>query len=247
MTTVSLRPIDLMNAEWAWLGRCSESRDALHALASAEPVVAAVGAHDLAELIATMRGAREAAGREHAAQLVRALLRSSGVHPLVPRAILQALLPGLVSVSRRLAWGTGGEWSDGGAFFADAVATSWEVVLDWGGQDRPYAVLDLLSAVRCRLRRQVERHRAGTEQEALGLGGQEAPELAAVSSGPDLDLLARTLDDLAGHGLHPGDAAVVYGHRVLGLSLSELSRLSGRSRRYLSNRSLHAERVLCQG
>jgi hypothetical protein len=247
MTTVSLRPIDRMNAEWAWLGRSSESRRALRALESAEPAVAAVGAHDLVELISTMRSGRDGVGREEAAQLVRALLRSSRVHPLVPRAIMQALLPGLVSVSRRLAWGTGGEWGDGGAFFADAVATSWEVVMDWSGQDRPYAVLDLLSAVRCRLRRQVERHRAGTEQMALGLAGQEATEFAAVSSGPDLDLLARTLDDLAGHGLDPGDAAVVYGHRVLGLSLSELSRLSGRSRRHLSNRNHRAERVLCQG
>jgi hypothetical protein len=247
MTTVSLRPIDRMNAEWGWMGRCSESRAALRSLAAAEPDVAELGAHNLADLVERLRLARDAAGRDHAASLVRAMLRSSAVHPLVPRALLQALLPGLVNVARRLSWGTGGDWADGGTFFADVVATAWEVIMAWSGEDRPYAVLDVLSAVRCRLRRQVERHRAGAGQVALGLGAEEATEVPASPGGLDLELLARTLDDLSGRGLDPGDAAVLYGHRVLGLTLSEMSRLSGRSRRQLSTRHQRAERVLCQG
>lgn len=236
-----------MNAEWSWIGRCQDSRAALAALSVAEPVVAALGAQDLAELVDCLRQARDPEGRDHAACLVRAMLRSSGAHPLVPRALLQALLPGLVNVARRLAWGTGGEWGDGGAFFADVVATSWEVIVMWEGEDRPYAVLDVLSAVRCRLRRQVERHRAGVGRVTLGFGGEEATEVPVPAAGLDLELLARTLDDLSGRGLDPGDAAVVYGRRVLGLTLSELSRVSGRSRRQLSTRHHRAERVLCQG
>jgi hypothetical protein len=248
MTTVSLRPIDSMNTEWRWMGRSSASRHALAALAAAEPAIEALDVGDLAELVERLRAARDEDGRNRAAGLLRAMLRSSGTHPLVPRAILQALLPGLVNVARRLAWGTGGDWEDGGAFFADAVATAWEVVVAWGGQDRPYAVLDLLSAVRCRLRRQVERHRAVVDQWTVGLADNEATVgPATAAAGTDLDLLARALDDLSGRGLDRADAAVLYGHRVLGLTLSELSRLSGRSRRQLSNGHQRAERALCQG
>lgn len=244
-TAATMRPIDRMNAEWAWVGRSPEARAATEALARAEPLVRASGARDLVALVGGLRGARDAAGRDRAAHVVQAMLRSAGTHPLVPRAILQALVPGLVGVARRLSWGAGGEWADGGAFFADAVTTAWEVVTEWSGQDRPYAVLDLLSAVRCRLRRQVARHRALVEQVTPGLGDDEtaAPPTAA---GTDLEVLARTLEDLTGRGLDPVDAAVVYGRRVLGLTLAELAELSGRSPRQLRQRHRHAAQAICR-
>ena len=66
-----------------------------------------------------------------------------------------ALVPGLIIVARKLQWGKGGDWRDGSEFFGDVLATTWLVLQEWSGQDRPYAVLDLLSAIRCRLRRQL--------------------------------------------------------------------------------------------
>lgn len=233
MTDTDLRPIDRLAADWRAVSRSAVSRQALAVLAATEEEVAAVGASDLGELVDALRVPRDAARRDRAARVLQAMIRSQGVHPLLPRAIVQAMLPGLVSVGRRLSWGAGGDWDGGGAFFVDLVTTAWEVVVDWAGDDRPYAVLDLLSAVRCRLRRQMLRHRAGRERVVLGL---DVDDLAAVPWGNGstaLDELARTIDELDGNGLDPVDAAVLYGHGVLGMTMTELSRLSGMSRRHL--------------
>ena len=116
-----------------------------------------------ATCVDALRHPKDAADRARAARVIQAMLRSQGVHPLVPRAVLQAILPGLVSVARRLSWGAGGDWNGGGAFFVDLLTTAWEVVVEWAGDDRDYAVLDLLSAIRCRLRRQRLSQRAGHE------------------------------------------------------------------------------------
>ncbi|MGP8058543.1 MAG: hypothetical protein ACLP9C_02755 [Acidimicrobiales bacterium] len=244
MRRVALRPIDQMTADWVFTARSGPSRHALARLAVAEPEVAALGVADLGELVEALRVSGPAGDRERAARVLRAMLRSQSVHPLVPRAILQALLPGLVSVARRLSWGAGGEWDDGGAFFADLVATAWEVIIAWSGDDRSYAVLDLLSAIRCRLRRQAARHRSTGERESTGLDPETGP--AAGSSGTtDLEDLARTIDLLTGRGLDPGDAAVLYGNCVLGLTTTELARMTGRSRRHLDVRRRRAAQELC--
>lgn len=240
-----LRPIDQLRAEWEATCHLPASHRALRALASAEPAVAALEVIDLGELVASLHGASGTAGRARAASVLQAMLRSQSVHPLVPRAILQAIVPGLVSIARRLRWGAGGDWQDGGAFFADLVATAWEVVVSWSGQDRPYAVLDLLSAVRCRLRRQVVGQRLGGERLSLGLGAEDGGPGGTVDARTDVEVLAEAIDDLRGRGLQPADAAVLYGLRVLGLSMAELTDLTGRTRRQLERRRRRAERLLC--
>jgi hypothetical protein len=240
--------MDQLSQHWAADNRSAESRKALRSLAAAEPVVAAVGASDLGELVRWLRAGaspvQRTSDRARSAAVLRAMLRSQGVHPLLPRAVLQALLPGLVGVARRLDWGAGGEWADGGAFFVDVITTAWEVIVEWAGEDREYAVLDLLSAVRCRLRRQLLRHRAVVERTA------PVPDDDATSvdpwrtGGSGLDELARAIDEATGNGLESTDASVLYAHRVLGYSLTELSQLTGRSRRYLSERRDRAARAL---
>jgi DNA-directed RNA polymerase specialized sigma24 family protein len=239
-----VRPIDQLTAEWAVTGSTAEARKAIEALSRAEPLVDAIGAYDLGQLVTALRAADAPTSRAHSAQLLRAMLRSQSVHPLIPRAILQALLPGLVSVARRLSWGSGGDWTDGGAFFADILATAWEVITAWSGDDRQYAVLDLLSAVRCRVRRQLIRDR--TARSALPAVDLESTVTQHAGPGSTaLDDLARLLDEPRGNGLDPTDAAVMYATRVLGLSLAELARMSGRSRRHLAARRQRAERELC--
>ncbi len=95
---------------------------------------------------------------------------------MIPRALLQALVPGLLSVAKRLSWGRGGDWESGGPFFSDLVTTAWEVIADWAGQDRPYAALDLLSAIRCRSRRQLVAHRLRqTRVRPFGVCVEDAP------------------------------------------------------------------------
>jgi DNA-directed RNA polymerase specialized sigma24 family protein len=242
MTTDALRPFDKLARDWEARRRTSASRDALAVLARAEPEVAGLAASDLGDLVEALTGPRRATGaaerppgeRDRAAALFRAALRSGHVHPLVSRALVQALVPGLVGVGRRLAWGKGGEWEDQAGFTVDAIATAWEIVESWSGQDRPYAVLDVLSAIRCRLRRRIVRHHAQQRTEQLARNDEVTAEPVATGHSAEEDL-ARAIERER-HHLDPDAAFVLYAHRVLGYSLSELSSSSGHSRRYLAER-----------
>jgi hypothetical protein len=250
MTTDALRPLDRLAQDWEARRRSQASRDALRALARAEPDVARVRAADLGDLVEALIGSSGAAGptgrglpeRDCAGALFRATLRSEHVHPMVSRALVQALVPGLVGVARRLTWGKGGEWESQGAFFVDAITTAWEVVEGWSGQDRAYAVLDVLSAVRCRLRRRIRRHHDLQMSERLASDDERLSESAAPA-GSDAEELARAIER-EGRALDPGDAAVLYAHRVLGYSLSEIAACSGHSRRFLAARRDRAASAL---
>lgn len=236
MNDLAHRPIDRMASEWEAIGRSEDSRLALQLLAASEPAIASAGVSDLGQLVDSLRcsGSGPESVRADAAFVIRAMLRSEAVHPMIGRAILQALVPGLVTVARRLSWGAGGEWEGPAWFFSDAVATAWEVISEWQGQDRRYAVLDLLSAVRCRLRRQLLRHRQRGDQAVGGLDVDVFARPTWSSGTTDLDELVRAIDELDGRGIDPGDAALLYANRVLGMSVSELSRLTGRSRRHVA-------------
>jgi hypothetical protein len=230
--------------DWMAIGKGKDSREALTQLANQEPIVSSTNAVDLQELVELLRGTIGDPAGTWASRVFQAMLRAQSVHPLIPRAILQALLPGLIAVARRLSWGSGGDWTDGGAFFSDLIAMTWEVITAWSGQDRPYALLDLLSAIRCRMRRQILNPQAGREL-ALGPDIDRVLQTKGSLELSDLELLARTIQDLAGNELDATDAAILYGHRVLGLSMTELSKLTGRSRRFLSDRRRRAEELFC--
>lgn len=250
MTDLALRPIDMMTADWRAASRTAESREALARLADAEEVVAALGATDLGELVAALSRPGHASDddgataldRDGAAIVLRAMVRSQGVHPLVPRAILQALMPGLVAAARRLSWGSGGDWQAAAPFLSDVVATAWELIVEWAGQDRDYAVLDLLSAVRCRIRRQMVRQRVSREHLALGLDPDAVRRPQWTDGTTDLDVLAREIVAARRRGLEHYDAAVLYGNRVLGIPVAELARMTGRSARHVAWRRDRAVR-----
>lgn len=244
MTRIALRPIDQLSADWQARSRSPDSREALARLARAEETVAALGVSDLGDVVALLALSRHCADRTGAAKVLQAMIRSQAVHPLVPRAILQAMMPGLVAAARRLSWGSGGDWQGPGPFLADVVTTAWEVIVEWAGQDRDYAALDLLSAVRCRLRRQLLRQRDARERLALGVDpdGLRPPQWAPGTT--DLEELARAVNGAVRRDLDPFDAAVLYGNRVLGLSIAELARITGRSPRHVVGRRDEAVRKL---
>jgi hypothetical protein len=82
-------------------------------------------------------------------------LANLDAHPLLPRFLLQALVPGLLNVAKKLDWGQGGPWENGTEFWAELMAELWAVMADWSGTYRQYAASDLLNAVRMRLRRRL--------------------------------------------------------------------------------------------
>jgi DNA-directed RNA polymerase specialized sigma24 family protein len=245
--------IEQINTEWMVLGRSPHAVRVLHQLASRDEALHRLvhGDDSLApplcptpfDLVEHMRRASGRRGREDAAALIRLMLREAGTDGLVARFIVQALLPGLVNVAGKLSWGDGGDWVDGADFFSELLSTAWEVVADWSGQDRRYAVLDLLSAIRCRLRRQL--FRAKRHRHAHDTLTPEVAQTRLARPESDLELLAHTLIELRQDGMRAEEIEVLYAQHVLGYSISELASVSGRDRRALYARRDRGLRRLC--
>jgi hypothetical protein len=256
-TRQRILPIDQLNSEWRTLGRSSGAVRALQYLADRDPVVSTLvrGSADglfvaQASLCATpfdlidyMRQATGSRAREEAAALIRTMLREAPGDALIVRFLIQALLPGLLTVAKRLRWGQGGDWDDGSEFFSETLSVTWMVLFEWSGQDRPYAVLDLLSAIRCRMRRQLFHARDQRQLQVHMTPGVSEPR--ATPSETDLELLARTLIDLRQEGMRPEDVEVLYAHHVLGFSIAELAKVTGRDRRSLYAKRDRGVRRLC--
>jgi len=245
-------PLQQLHTDWRSLGRSPAAVGVLHLLAARDPALSALvlGSPALppacptpADLVAHMHDSTGRHGREQAAAVVRLMLREAALHPLIPRFLTQALLPGLVTVAGKLQWGRGGDWSGGDEFFAELLSTTWMVIGEWAGQDRPYAVLDLLSAIRCRLRRLLFNAKDLHHREVHGHGDELASRPGASES--DLESLARLLVDLHGEGMRAEEVQILYAQHVLGYSIAELAAVTGRNRRALYARRDRGQRRLC--
>jgi DNA-directed RNA polymerase specialized sigma24 family protein len=227
-----------MTAEWQAVGRTRAAIRVLEVVARRDPGLSllVLGSATVpaacptpCHVVEHLRQASGRAQREEAARLIRVLLREAGADPFISRMLVQALLPGLISVAARLRWGRGGEWQDAAEFFSELLSTTWLVLQQWAGQDRPYAVLDLLSAIRCRLRRQLFRAKERNDLAAPLWPGHGADQ--SVRPETDLEELARILIELRRDGMRPDDVQVLYAHHVLGYSMAELAAATGRDRR----------------
>jgi hypothetical protein len=169
--------------------------------------------------------------------VIAAMLRSADVDALIPRAIVQALIHGVLGLSRRIDI-AGGPWCDLDAFYADAVSALWELAMTWSGAHRPYAAGDLLSAVRTRMRTlQASEHRHLSRQASTPDALDTLP--ASIGRSGE-ELLAAALADATGHGLNVADAAVLYATRVLGMSLDEVADLAAVPAHHLRRQRRHA-------
>ena len=241
--------IDQMIAEWQSIGRARPAMEALERVATRDPVLADLvdGTGDRparcptpCDLLAHMHRARGRAERVEAAHLVRVLLREADADPLLHRMLVQALVPGLITVARKLQWGRGGNWQDGEEFFGELLSTTWFVIQEWSGQDRPYAILDLLSAIRCRVRRQLFRAK-DLQCHTVPLHDTTDREARTET---DLEQLARMLIDLRRDGMRTEEVQVLYSQHVLGYSIAELAAATGRDRRALYARRDRGRRRL---
>jgi hypothetical protein len=136
--------------DWRFAGRTPASRRACEHLRARYPDLGLEGLIDLEDLVRSLDtgGGRSVLER---ARLVQALLVEASDDD-VRRALLQTLLPGVVSVCRQLRFGQG-IVDEPHETVAAAVSLLSELLVDWAGQSRPYAAPDLLSALRGRLRR----------------------------------------------------------------------------------------------
>jgi hypothetical protein len=223
--------------EWRAIGTSRISRTACHRLAECEPVIARLDIDDLAELVSALSLSSAGLSRNEAAAVIAAMLKSATVDPLVPRALIQALIPGVLGLARRID-GTAPPWNDLDAFYGDAVSCLFEQITTWAGTLRPYAAGDLLSGVRTKLRTlQISEARHGSRR----LDTCDGLDVRPWSIGPGGDeLLAASISEASGDGLAASDAAVLYATRVLGLPLVEVAELTGISVRCLGRRQSNA-------
>ena len=216
--------IKRLRTEWQAIGTTPQSSTACHRLAQCEPVVDRLEVGNLAELVAALSLSSGGLSRNEAAEVITAMLRSADVDALVPRAIIEALIPGILALPRSLDL-VDGPWCDVDAFYGDAISALWELTTRWSGTHRPYAAGDLLSGVRTRLRtlQSSERRHRSRQSDTPG----ELDTLPASIGRTGEELLAAALAEAPGHGLKVADAAVLYATRVLGMSLAEVADIAG--------------------
>jgi len=212
--------IKRLRSEWQAIGTTPQSIAACHRLAQCEPVVDRLEVGNLAELVAALSLSSGGLSRNEAAEVITAMLRSADVDALVPRAIIEALIPGLLALPRSLDLADG-PWCDFDAFYGDAVSALWELTTRWSGTHRPYAAGDLLSAVRTRLRTLQSSERRHRSRQSGTPGELDTVSASIGRTGEEL--LAAALAEAIGHGLTIADAAVLYATRVLGMSLAEVA------------------------
>ena len=161
--TLSHDYLGQLRDDWRWFARTPDSRSAMTALRERHPDLGLDGTADLGELVRSLDrgGGRSVIER---ARVVEVLLVEAG-DPAIRRALLQTLLPGVVSVCRQLRFGQG-IIDEPHETVGMAVALLDELLVDWAGQSRSYAAPDLLSALRGRLRRWLLKEKAARLESA---------------------------------------------------------------------------------
>ncbi|MFY9783071.1 MAG: hypothetical protein WAK12_06025 [Acidimicrobiales bacterium] len=203
--------LENLRLEWRRFGRSPHAQASARRLAEGHRELSLDAQGDLCDVVALLesRGGRNVLER---AAIVRALLQEAS-DPYIHRALLQTLLPGVVSVCRQLRFGEG-IIDDPSETLAMAISLLSELLVDWAGQSRQYAAPDLLSALRGRLRRWLLK-----EKEALvRVSRFDHVERAAEESSP---LLSR-LESLRG-GEHDRLVRLTYARVFEGRSLRELA------------------------
>ena len=200
-----------LRREWQRVGRTSEARHALQRLHEHHPEIGVGRLRDLCDVVDVLelRGGLSALQR---AEIVRALLEDAG-DQLILRALLQTLIPGIVSVCRQLRFGDG-IIRDPSETMGVALALASELLVDWAGQSRQYCAPDILSALRGRLRRWLLKEKAALRSLAHY---DTVDEPAATSS-----LLLARLDSYRG-SQYERIARITYARVFEGRSLRELA------------------------
>lgn len=200
-----------LREEWRFEAHRHESQGALTGLRSRHPDLALDGLTDLGDVVRALevKGGRSVVER---ARIVQGLLEDAR-DPFIHRALLQTMVPGIVSVCRQLRFGEG-IVDDPSDVVSVALGLASELMVDWAGQSRPFAAPDLLSALKGRLRRWLLKEKSAL----VALSNYELRDDPATEQSP---LLTR-LQSLRG-GPYERLARLTYLRVFEGLTLKEVA------------------------
>ncbi|MDQ3461827.1 MAG: hypothetical protein M3471_02140 [Actinomycetota bacterium] len=179
------------------------------------------------------------------AAVLAAVLSHAGDDPWAARTVLQAVLPGLASVSRRARplVGPMGVWLTVDELDQHVMVTACERIATLAGEaPRPWPAAAIVDSTWQRLRdfASAERRRSGRRADLVELGEPvSVPEASAAEE------LANVLAEAVERGiLEPVDGWLVFASRVQGRGVEDLAAEMGCHPRWLWRRRVHAERLL---
>jgi len=210
-----MKPNDVLNQlryEWSIIGHDRESRTIWRDVQQRNQLDF-IDAEDFGALLRRLepRGGLSVEERSFVIQV----LLIEAANPTVHRALLQTLLPGLVSTCRQLQFGRGiiARPSD---VVNEAIVMLSDILREWAGQSRTYAAPDILSALRGRLRRWLLR-----EKELMR---QHAGEISDQMAAPESSSLLTRLELLRAHPESKELAELIYARVFQNVPIGELAR-----------------------
>lgn len=226
-----------LEREWEATASRPEATRALRRWAAAEPALA-----PFVSLTAVLEAVNCRGVSRTANDILGALLRVADTEPLARRCLLQAIIPGLVSLARR--YPGDGEHEDR---FQEVLVLSVERIADLAGRDVTWPATAVVGHVRDQLRREAPVRRS--QHVAL----EDIPDLAA---GPDRSAAERlagvVVDGYRRGALRREEAALLYATRVVGLPSARVAATLGldadvvRSRRNRAEaRLIDSQRAVC--
>ena len=233
------RLFEALDAEWAVVGASPRARDAFERWAMVEPALA--GMASPAEAVRSCRAATPVA----AAAVLGALLRHAG-EPLAARAVLQALVPALRTLSARRAGGsrqlTRQAWEADDDFDADVVEVALRRIAALAGTSPTWPAQAICESTWMTLRAALVRSSRWGPPASLDDDVADVVASAARSGAEALALAV--VDAVRAQRLAVDDARVIYATRVLGHTPAELATAEGRKVRALRAQRVRAERRL---
>lgn len=204
--------LNQLRYEWVALGRSPASYAAWQAVLERHQLHH-IKVDNFAELLLALepRGGLTVEQRS----LVIQVLLIEATDKFIHRALLQTLLPGLVSTCRQLQFGRGiiDQPAD---VVNEAIVLLSELLRDWAGQSRAYAAPDILSALRGRLRRWLLKEKE--------LQQRHAGEICETTIAPETSPLLTRLELLRQDPRHHHLAELTFARVFRDVSLYELAR-----------------------
>jgi hypothetical protein len=215
MTTYGFRLQSAMDEAWRFEGRTPTARASMERFAAKYAELNMVATIDLCDLVQSL-GRGGLRPREEKWEIINKMLVEAA-DKKIAAALVQTLLPGLVNECASLKWGQGVPEAPE-QMLAVTVAKATDIVDRWAGEQRQYALPDLLSAARSGVRRWLLKEKQATSAVSL-----DDPTLQRLTPLPSTDRLATRLESFAGTK-HEREARLVHARVYAGVPARSLAR-----------------------